>query len=173
MTHHHFKAPWGRTLVLVSLFATLTMLTIAVMITLGRPLPSFISLPSFSARGLVIGSALLIPLAALPFVIRGYTITPDGIFIRRLWWNTVLPIADIVSIEAEPLALNSSFRTFGNGGMYSFTGCYWSRQLGHFHAYVTDLNRTVVVRMKNRTAVLSPDDPEAFVRTTASHLHAS
>jgi len=172
MTHHHFKAPWGRALVLISVFVTLTMLAIAVMITLGQLQPSFISLPVFPTRGLALGSVLLIPLAALPFVIRGYTITKDGILVRRLWWNTVLPFADIVSVEAEPLALNSSFRTCGNGGMYSFTGYYWSRQLGHFHAYVTDLNRTVIVRMKNRTAVLSPDDPEAFARAATTHLHA-
>ncbi len=173
MTHHHFKAPWGRTLVLISLFTTLVMLAIAVLLTLGHSQPWFISLPQFPARSLAIASVLLVPLGALPFIIRGYVVTKDGILIRRLWWNTVLPFADIRAVDAEPLVLSSSFRTCGNGGMYSFTGYYWSKQLGHFRAYVTDLNRTVVVRMSKRTAVLSPDDPEAFARTVESYLHNS
>ncbi len=173
MTHHHFKAPWGRALVLISLFVTLALLTTVIVLTLGHPQPWFISLPQFPARSFAIASVLLVPLGALPFIIRGYVITKDGILIRRLWWNTVLPFADIRTVEAEPLALSSCFRTFGNGGMFSFTGYYWSKQLGHFRAFVTDLNRTVVVRMHKRTAVLSPDDPEAFARTVESYLNHS
>ncbi len=132
MTHHHFKAPWGRTLLIISILTTLVMLGAAIILSLGQHQPWLI---------------------------------------RRLWWNTVLPFDDIRSVQAEPLALSSSFRTCGNGGLYSFTGFYWSKQLGHFRAYVTDLNRTVIVRMKTRTAVLSPEDPEAFARTVESYLH--
>lgn len=169
MTHHHFKAPWDRTLLIISIFTTLVTLGAALMLASGRQLPSFISLPSL---GLAPFFVLLIPLGALPFIIRGYAITQDGILIKRLWWNTVLPFSEIRSAEVEPLALSTSFRTCGNGGLFSFTGYYWNKQLGHFHAYVTDLNRTVVVHMKNRTAVLSPDDPEAFARSVTSRLHA-
>lgn len=173
MTHHHFKAPWGRTLVIVSLFSTLLLGAVAIVMALGEKQPWFISLPRMSSHSFVIALVLLLPAGALPFIIRGYTITGDSILIHRLWWNTILPLKDIRSVEAEPLAMSSSFRTCGNGGLYSFTGWYWSRELGRFHAYVTDLNRTVVVRMRRRTAVLSPDDPEAFVRAIGSRLHAS
>jgi hypothetical protein len=170
MTHHHFKAPWGRTLLIISIFTTLLTLGLAITLSGGLRMPAFVSLPA--AREVAIPLVLLIPLGALPFVIRGYVITKDGILIKRLWWNTVLPFDEIRSAEVEPLALSSSFRTCGNGGLYSFTGYYWNRQLGHFHAYVTDLNRTVIVRMKSRTAVLSPDDPEGFARAVNSALHA-
>lgn len=172
MTHHHFKAPWDRTLLIISIFTTLVTLGAAIVLTLGRQMPPFLSLPALPSRGLVIAAVLLIPLGALPFMIRGYVLTKDGILIKRLWWNTVLPFAEMRSVEVEPLALSHSFRTCGNGGMFSFTGFYWSRQLGHFRAYVTDQNRTVIVHMNNRTAVLSPDDPETFARAVTSHLHA-
>ncbi len=172
MTHHHFKAPWGRTLLIISVFTTLVTLGVAIMLTLGRQTPQFFSLPALPSRALIIAAVLLIPLGALPFIIRGYVLTKDGILIKRLWWNTVLPFTEMRTVEVEPLALSHSFRTCGNGGLYSFTGCYWSRQLGHFRAYVTDLNRTVIVHMKNRTAVLSPDDPEAFSRAVTSRLHS-
>lgn len=173
MTHHHFRAPWGRTLFIVSLFVTLLIFSVALTLFIGRPLPRFVSLPApTNGQGIVIAAVLLIPLSALLFVIRGYVLTKDGILIRRLWWNTVLPFDEILSVEVEPHALSHSFRTCGNGGLYSFTGFYWNRQLGHFRAYVTDLNRTVVVRMKHRTAVLSPDDPEIFVCAVSARLHS-
>lgn len=173
MTHHHFKAPWGRTLLIASAFTTLVMLGTACMLFLNRKIPWFVNLPLPSdSLGIVIATVLLIPLGALPFIIRGYVVTKDGILIKRLWWNTVLPFEEMSSVEVEPLALCHSFRTCGNGGLYSFTGYYWNRQLGHFRAYVTDLNRTVIVHMKNRTAVLSPDDPEAFARAVTTRLHA-
>ncbi len=173
MTSQHFKAPWGRTLFIASAFTTLVMLGVACMLILNRQIPWFVSLPlPPGSFGLMIAAVLLVPLGALPFIIRGYAVTEDGILIKRLWWNTVLPFAEMRSVEAEPLALSHSFRTCGNGGLYSFTGYYWSQQHGHFRAYVTDLNRTVVVHMKNRTAVLSPDDPEAFARAVTTRLHA-
>lgn len=169
MTHHHFKAPWGRTLLIASSFTTLLLLSAAFGMASGwRQLRLFTMPPALPAV-----MPLLILAGALPFIIRGYVITKDGILIRRLWWNTVLRFEDIESAEAEPLALGGSLRTWGNGGLYSFTGHYWNNQFGYFRAYVTDLNRTVVVTLKSRTVVLSPDDPEAFARIISSRLHAS
>jgi hypothetical protein len=54
-------------------------------------------------------------------------------------------------------------RICGNGGVYSFIGWYWSKRLGRFRAYVTDLHRTVVLTFPHGRIVLSPDRPEAFV----------
>ncbi|WP_395744334.1 PH domain-containing protein [Prosthecobacter sp.] len=173
MTHQHFKAPWGRTLLIASAFTTLLMLGTAGMILINQKTLWFTNLPvPGEAPGLVTTMVLLIPLGALPFIVRGYVVTKDGILIKRLWWNTVLRFENIRSVEVEPLALCHSVRTCGNGGLYSFTGYYWSKQLGHFRAYVTDLNRTVIVHMKDRTAVLSPDDPEGFARSVTRLLHA-
>lgn len=164
MTHHHFRAPWGRTLQIASTFTTVLLLGITYLMTGGV----------FSSQATLADLLpLLIPLAALPFIIRGYVITKDGILIRRLGWNTVLRFEDITSVEPAPLALGSSLRTWGNGGLYSFTGYYWNDHLGHFRAYVTDLNRTVVVHMKKRSAVLSPDQPELFARLISERLQAS
>ncbi len=50
-----------------------------------------------------------------------------------------------------------------NGGLFSVTGWYWKRRMGHFRAYVTHLGRTVVLRFEDRTVVLSPGDPAGFV----------
>jgi hypothetical protein len=102
-------------------------------------------------------------LACLPFMIRGYAITEDAILIRRLFWTTRLERSGLKSAEFIPKVMCKSLRTCGNGGAFSFTGWYWSKQLGSYRAFVTDLNRTVVLRFEKRTVVVSPDEPEDFV----------
>jgi hypothetical protein len=81
-----------------------------------------------------------------------------------LFWTTRLDRNGLKSAEFVPKAMNKSLRTCGNGGGFSFTGWYWSKSLGFHRAFVTDLNRTVVLRFGTRTVVVSPDDPEDFVR---------
>ncbi|MDD5349727.1 MAG: PH domain-containing protein [Chthoniobacteraceae bacterium] len=149
-----FRAPWGRTLVWVSVLVSVLLLAILLRGSFG---------PHGRVTLLLAGLWLVLPLSAL-FTIRGYTVTPEAILVHRLFWDTRLPRRGLVSATVEPRALKGSMRTCGNGGLYSFTGWYWSRKLGHFHPYVTDLNRTVVLRWEKRTVVVSPDDPEGFVR---------
>lgn len=159
MTPKTFAAPWGKLLKGTSIFVVVLFAAIIVS-------DSYILRAAKVAWWLhpaTAGGLLAILLGCLPFVVRGYVVTNEGILIRRLWWNTVLPKADIVSVEVVPNAMSKGLRTCGNGGLFSFTGFYWSKKLGHYKAYVNDLNRTVVVRMKKRSAVLSPDDPQAFV----------
>ena len=62
-----------------------------------------------------------------------------------------------------------SFRTFGNGGLFAITGRYRNARLGAYHAYVTDSERTVVLRFPSLTLVVSPDNPEAFTRALGEH----
>ena len=164
MTPKEFSAPWGRPLKGMSIFV---ILLFAVIIVSDFFIFRAVKVPNWvhpTSAGIMI--AVLV--GCLPFVIRGYIVTDEGILIRRLWWNTVLPKADIISVEVVPGAMKKSLRTCGNGGLFSFTGFYWSKQIGHYKAYVNDLNRTVVVRMKKRPAVLSPDDPEAFARAVSA-----
>jgi hypothetical protein len=151
-----YQAPWGRALIFIS--GLLVVLSIA----------SVVGLPMLLAN-VPQGMALLVPwllpvivLCCLPFMIRGYAITDDAILIRRLFWTTRLDRSGLKSAEFVPKAINKSLRTCGNGGGFSFTGWYWSKSLGFFRAFVTDLNRTVVLRFGNRTVVVSPDDPDGF-----------
>ena len=98
------------------------------------------------------------------FTVRGYAITPDAILVKRLFWDTRLSRSELESAAFSPGAMKGSIRTFGNGGFYSFTGWYWNRALGNYRAFVTDTARCVVLRYAGRTIVVSPGDPEGFVR---------
>ena len=154
-----YKASWGKTLTIVSILVTILCVSAAF---LPRLIPSFDqSGPSFF--WLLLLPALMIPACAL-FAVLGYSITPDAILIHRPFRVTRLPRAGLESAAFEPKAMHGSIRTFGNGGFYSITGWYWSKSLRSYRAFVTDLTRTVVLRYRSRTVVLSPDDPEAFVR---------
>ena len=115
-------------------------------------------------------AAWLLPLmvvGTVPFMIRSYAITGDELLIRRLLWTTRLPLTGLKSAELMPRVMSTSLRTFGNGGGFSFTGWFWNKPLGHYRAFVTDLNRTVVLRFEKRTVVVSPAEPEDFVRQLA------
>ncbi len=107
---------------------------------------------------------LLILLCALPFVVLSYTITPDALLVQRLFWNTRVPLAELQSARFDPGALRYSIRTCGNGGLYSFTGWYWNRQIGAYRAFATDPKRAVILKFARRTVVVTPDSPEDFVR---------
>lgn len=153
-----YQAPWGRSLVVIS--SLLVVLSIANVVGFGM------LLPPDEPRALVLLAQWTLPvivLACLPFMIRGYAITEDAILIRRLFWTTRLLRDGLKSAEVVPKAMSKSLRTCGNGGGFSFTGWYWSKSLGVYRAFVTDLNRTVVLRFDKRTVVVSPDEPEDFV----------
>jgi hypothetical protein len=148
-----YHAPWGRALVVISSL----LVVLAVASVVGWPL-------FFGAEMMLAQWALpAIVLCCLPFIIRGYAITDDAILIRRLFWTMRLDRRGLKSAQSLPRAMTKSLRTCGNGGAFSFTGWYWSKSLGFYRAFVTDLKRTVVLRFENRTVVVSPGDPAGFV----------
>jgi len=152
-----FEAKWGLALILISAFATVLCLAVAAFAAM--------RIVGHGDRGLI--WVCVLPLAVVVgcalFTVRGYILTPGAIYIQRLLWATRLPTDGLQSVSFEPHAMRWSIRTFGNGGLFAFTGKFWNRRLGSFRAFVTDLNRTVVLRFPHRTVVLSPSVPEEFV----------
>ena len=149
-----YRAPWGKSLIIVS--AVLTIMGVGL---------TFVIAKEGGAYAWMFGCLPMLVIAGcLPFAVRGYGLTEDAIWIRRLFWTTRLDRAGLISAEYLPKAMNKSLRTCGNGGAFSFSGWYWSKSLGHYRAFVTDLNRTVVLRFAKRTAIVSPDAPEDFVK---------
>jgi hypothetical protein len=87
----------------------------------------------------------------------------DVLGIKRLFWETRLPLAGLNALRHDPQAMQGSIRTFGNGGLYSFTGRFRSRRLGPYRAFVTDPGRSVVLVFRDQTVLVSPAEPERFV----------
>jgi len=152
-----YKATWGKPLKWTSaLLVALAVVNVFGMSFLPKGIPGW---------SLTLGQWVLpvIVLCCVPFIIRGYAITEDSILIKRPFWTTRLDRAGLSSAQVIPQAMGKCLRTCGNGGGFSFTGWYWSKSLGSFRAFVTDQNRTVVLRFGKRTVVVSPDSPEDFV----------
>jgi hypothetical protein len=119
----------------------------------------------------------LLPLALLCggalFTIRGYTVTSEAILVHRLFWATRLPLASLQSARFEPDAMGRSIRTFGNGGLFSFTGFFHNKALGSYRAFLTDPHRTVVLHFPEHTVVVSLSAPEEFVHDLGVASHAA
>lgn len=143
-----FAAPWGRALRVISALATLLLCGAALW---PSPMPVWVRL-----------ALLAFPACCALFIVRDYAIADGWLIVRRPFWTTRLPLAALRSARVAPDALNGSIRTCGNGGLYSFIGFYWSRRLGHFRAFVTDLRRCVVLEFESRKIVVSPEHPQEF-----------
>jgi hypothetical protein len=153
-----FGAPRGRTLKLTT--------TVCLIICFGIPLIGLTNYSSFP--GPLLWSMMLLPLLLVvgtaPFMVRGYTVTDGAIIIHRLGWSFRLELAALQTIEADPNALNGSIRLAGNGGLFAFCGWFRNAKLGTYRAFCTDAAHAVVLRYPDRTIVVTPDQPENFVK---------
>ena len=158
MTGSEYKAPWGRLLRVTSISFTALIVGISLFLIVkaGSHLRGW--------HAAVAWLPTLILVSTVPFVVRRYRVRNDNLLVDRLFWPTVIPLAGLRSVEVMPNAMKGSLRLCGNGGLFSFTGWWWSKRLGRFRPYVNDLERTVVLKFDRNTIVLSPESPEEFAR---------
>ncbi len=151
-----FEAPWGRALKLMTLFSSIILLGVAGIGLANNPgddnywLWVVVVLPV----AIWFGGAL--------FMIRGYELSRDKLLVQRLLWKTEVSLLELQSAEVDPDAMNGSIRTFGNGGLFSFTGRFRNKKLGPYRALVNDPKLSVVLKFPNRVIVVTPDRPERF-----------
>ena len=143
-----FSARWSVMLIVVS--AVITAVCLFAGFAVGRGLPSG-------------GAAVLaMPVVAELFSVRGYTLQSGTLLVKRLVWSTEVPLRGLRSADADPTLLAGSWRTFGNGGFFSFSGWFYSKTLGKYRAFVTNHDDTVVLRFSDRTVVVSPSPADEF-----------
>lgn len=152
-----FKAPWGRTLKLVTTLSSLLLLGISGAGLFTGPRDDWVWW-----LAMVILPLLIWGVAALSLV-RSYRLDARGLSIQRLLWRTPLSLAHLQAVQYRPHVMRRSFRILGNGGLFGFTGYFRNRELGTYRAFVTDLEQTVVLTFPNRKIVLSPKPAAEFV----------
>lgn len=152
-----FEAPWGALLRSMTLLSVALLGGMAAVGVLQRP----------SGQVVWVGVMIALPLTMLAtavfFVIRGYVLYPDELFVKRLGWYSKIRLDGLLGVEYDPEATKRIVRRFGNGGMFCFAGYYKSKKIGPFRAFATDWRRTVVLRFEDRSIVVTPDDPMGFV----------
>jgi hypothetical protein len=95
---------------------------------------------------------------------RGYVLHGNLVVVRR-------PIGEAEIALAQPASRWKwtwwGLRLFGSGGMYGYFGLFTFRGLGTVRMYATHRHKLVLVTDVNgKKNLLSPDDPEEFVRNT-------
>jgi hypothetical protein len=157
VTTIEFRAPWSKSLrvVTATTVAVLALIALAAMFAPLRPPPV--------ATVVLIVLPLLLIAGAFAGRVRGYTLTEEGIAVRRGLWNTQLPLAGLRSVTGDAEAMRGSIRVFANGGVFSFTGRFWNSKLGWYRAFATDPGRAVVLRYQRGTVVITPHDPQHFI----------
>jgi Bacterial PH domain len=153
-----FSAPWGRGLKWASLLSTLLCIGLGCSALF---LPHIAHLPKALFWTLL--PLIAVPFGAALFVVRGFSVKSGTLLVHRLLWDTTIDLSALKSAEVVPNAMRGSIRTFGNGGMFSFTGRYWSKALSHYRAFVNDWTAPVVLRCESKTYVLSTDDAQGFI----------
>lgn len=153
-----YDAPWGGALKLMSAFVTLLLLGV---IALG--------LRGAGEVGWVwdlamVATPLIILIVAAFYAIRGYELTRDRLRVRRLGSSVDIDLDGLEAVAADNGAMVGSRRVFANGGLFSFSGHFRSKTLGIYRALATDPSRGVILRWPRSTLVITPDDPEGFVR---------
>lgn len=158
-----FGAPWCLALKVVSWGVTAGLFTLVIVT---KPFTQMIPLEFL--LGVVM--PLSIPAIAIWFMTRGYALSDHTLEIKRLGWASRIDLGELVSAEADPDGMKGSIRTWGNGGLFAIAGYMYSKKLGKYRAWVTDPKKAVVLKFKDWTAVVSPDDPERFVEELRGEL---
>jgi hypothetical protein len=73
------------------------------------------------------------------------------------------PLQGLVDVVKDPTVMRLALKKFGNGGIGSIRGKFWSKRLGSFDAFLTGTENAVVLKWPDRTVVVSPLDPEFFI----------
>jgi hypothetical protein len=160
---NEFKAPWSIVLWVITVVSSV--------LVFASPLiaQKTVDLKEANAKLLVfiiVPSLLVVWGASLLLMIRSYRIAKNTLFIRRFLWETSVDISDFVSAEVlPPEKVGFRVRVLGNGGMFSFSGLYWSKLLGRHRMWVTDPGMQLLITCRSRKIVVSPASPEEFIRT--------
>lgn len=160
MRQHFAVAPWPTSLKVVSAFSAV------VLIGLGIAAYQAIPTPTGFTHAFGLGVACIFPVilvVSLLFIVSGYALSGSDLLIIRPLWATRIPLSGLRRVFAEPKVCKGSIRLFGNGGLFSFTGLYRNSTLGRYRLFATDFSHAVVLVLPNRTVVVTPASPKAFI----------
>lgn len=157
-----FKAaPWPTALKVVSLLGTI--LVCGVTVAAIRVIPPVGGFTQRFGTGVACVPPAII-IFSLLFVVRFYRIEGGHLAITRLLWETTIPILGIHEAFHDPTAIKGALRIWGNGGLFGITGYYWNKALGRFRLFATDPRMAVVLKLHDRTVVVTPEDPDGFLQ---------
>lgn len=106
-------------------------------------------------------------LSAILLTPRGYDVRDGKLFVRTLatkFSYDLRQLSDAYGARASKVFSPGTLRTFGVGGFFGYYGYFRNAALGGFLAFVTDKDKLVVLHFADKVLVVSPKEPERFVR---------
>ena len=167
MRHDFPVAPWPTGLKITSAVGTVLILGVGIGAYRAIPVPTGFT-HQFGLAVAMILPALLV--GSLLFMVTGYAVEGTELYVRRLLWSTRISLQGLDRIWIEPAVCKGSIRVFGNGGLFSFTGLFYSKRLGRYRLFATDISRSVVLVLPSRVVVITPAEPEAFIEHVRQSL---
>lgn len=106
-------------------------------------------------------SLLIIVIAMYYLSPRGITITEGDIVIDRKIKPVTIHLRDIKAVYAVPKSeMTFTVRTFGNGGLFGYTGYYYNKKHGTMLWYCTQrTNYVMIENTAGKKIVITPDEP--------------
>ena len=113
---------------------------------------------------------ILLPILISTYIYspKSYSVDMDNIIVNRMASNFFISRKEIKSIvEISSKEMGMPWRTFGNGGLFGYTGYYSSSKLGKMRWFVSQRKNYVLITMNNESKfLLSPDDVAGFLAAT-------
>jgi len=101
----------------------------------------------------------------------GYEILSEGVKIVKGNDYEVIKKDTILEVKTiEYRDLRFSVRTFGNGGIFGFSGSFTNKKNGDMTWYFTRKDKLVMIVTQKHKFVLSPDDRELFITKVSEFI---
>ena len=116
-----------------------------------------IAVPILLIVGVMIPMYVLMPVNVL--------VNDSAIVIERRKTSSVtIPFSEIISIQRID-NMRFAVRTFGNGGMFGYTGKFYKKGIGSMTWYCTQRKNYVLIETINgKKIVITPDNPDGFMK---------
>ena len=152
-----FKASLGTSSKLITLLITLLFIGILV--------SNFIWFKEKNSAIFLIPVFIGIYAVCIFFMPVGYRITESEILVKRAFSTVRFKIDDIKSIQQiSEHTIAGSIRTFGNGGLFGFTGYFANADVGKMTWFITRKDTLILIDFHDeKKVVISPNEPEKFM----------
>jgi hypothetical protein len=113
---------------------------------------------------------IFIPLLYLSWAYspQKYQVSEKEVRVVRPMGDISIPVREIRKIEEKNLKAYKLLRKWGNGGLFSVSGKFWSKKEGDFWCYAK--NNNWVMLHADKKWVVSPDEKELFISDVTSKM---
>ncbi|MCK5133441.1 MAG: hypothetical protein KAR40_14970 [Candidatus Sabulitectum sp.] len=100
------------------------------------------------------------------FSVTGYALEDKTLLVKRPLWVTTIVLPGGATAREEPNIREGLLKTFGNGGLFGYTGGFRNRKLGNFKTYATSWSHAVSITSEADSfcIVVTPENPAEFIQ---------